>query len=196
MRSEYLIARGRSLDIVTQAEVIEPYRLLREDLRRITYGYYLAELMDQFTAEGEESHLLYALLRDALGWVCTSRDLTLTGRSYEIRLLEYSGYRPEFARCVRCESLVGETDCFFDPARGGSLCLRCGQMASSAVPLSLRVLQTLRTLQDETYARCSGIRIEKDVRDSMEEVMHTYLTHLLERRLKSVEFLGALRRMG
>ena len=32
MRTKMLFARGRNLDLVTQAELVEPYRALREDL--------------------------------------------------------------------------------------------------------------------------------------------------------------------
>src|SRR5437870_10329790 len=37
-----LIARGRNLDIVTQAETIEPYLALRGDLERTAYAFYFA----------------------------------------------------------------------------------------------------------------------------------------------------------
>jgi len=124
MRTEFLIARGRSLDIVTQAEVIEPYRPLREDIRRTTYGYYLAELVDRFTSEGQENYPLYTLLRDAFGWVCTTRDLTLTARYFELRLLDHSGYRPELGHCVRCNGEIREGQRFFSPEDGGVLCSR------------------------------------------------------------------------
>ena len=194
MRTDFLIARGRSLDIVTQAEVIEPYRLLREDIRRATYGHYLAELVDHFVGEGEENYPLYVLLRDALGWVCTTRDLTLTGRSFELRLLEHSGYRPELGHCIRCSGGIGEGDCLFSPEDGGVLCSRCGELVRAAIPISAEVLKTLRVLQGETYARCSHLQIKRPIREKVERVMREYITYLLECQLKSVEFLGVLRR--
>src|SRR5919112_1559720 len=43
-RVELLLAEGRNLDIVTQAEIVAPYRALREDLGRISYAYYDAVL--------------------------------------------------------------------------------------------------------------------------------------------------------
>ena len=38
MRSKFLIAEGRDLDIVTQAEMVEAYAPLRDDLVRATYA--------------------------------------------------------------------------------------------------------------------------------------------------------------
>ena len=194
MRTDFLIARGRSLDIVSQAEVIEPYVPLRGDIRRITYGYYLAELVDRFVAEGQESRRLYRLMCDALGWVSTTRDLTLTGRSFELRLLDCCGYRPQLDHCVRCGGEVGAGVCSFGPDDGGVLCHRCGDVGRGSLPISQIALGTLRTVQNQPYALFSRLRIERPVREEMETVMHRYITHLLERQLKSVEFLAILRR--
>ncbi len=44
MRSKFLIASGRDLDIVTQAEMVEAYPALRDDLIRATYASYAVEL--------------------------------------------------------------------------------------------------------------------------------------------------------
>jgi DNA repair protein RecO (recombination protein O) len=69
-RGQFLVAVGRELDILTQAETVEPFLLLRKDLLRTTYAYYVAELADAFTAERDENQPLYDLLKDALGWLC------------------------------------------------------------------------------------------------------------------------------
>jgi hypothetical protein len=53
MRSDFMFAEGRSIDIVTQAELVEPYAALRNDLVRTTYAAYAAELIDGLTAEAE-----------------------------------------------------------------------------------------------------------------------------------------------
>src|SRR5512137_1244562 len=50
-RTQLLIARGRNLDIVTQAQTLEPYLTLRQDLWRMSHAYYVGELVDSF---GEE----------------------------------------------------------------------------------------------------------------------------------------------
>src|SRR5512143_2148764 len=39
-----LIAKGRNLDLITQAETLDSYLPLRGDLDRLGYAYYLGEL--------------------------------------------------------------------------------------------------------------------------------------------------------
>ena len=45
--------RGRELDIVTQAEVITPFRFLREDYDRVVAGTAMLEAVDQVAQERE-----------------------------------------------------------------------------------------------------------------------------------------------
>ena len=57
-RTQLLVARGRNLDIITQAQTIEPYLPLRRDLWRMSHGCYAAELLDSFSEE--QSEKIYA----------------------------------------------------------------------------------------------------------------------------------------
>src|SRR5947209_5448766 len=61
-RSSLLLATGRQFDIITQAETIETFRAVREDLWLSTCAHYVAELVDGFTAEQLPNYPVYALL--------------------------------------------------------------------------------------------------------------------------------------
>jgi len=123
--SNLLIAKGRNLDIVTQAETIKPFRALREDLSRITYACYVAELVDQFTEDRDENRPLFDLLLAALQALCETDDLQRTARHFELRLLDAVGYRPQLFRCVQCGREIEPVDNFFGLEVGGVLCPKC-----------------------------------------------------------------------
>ena len=53
--SRLLLAKGRDLDVVTQAETVRAYRPLREDLLRGAYAAYAVELLDRFTPDEQEN---------------------------------------------------------------------------------------------------------------------------------------------
>jgi len=94
-RVNMLLARGRSFYIVTQAETVDAHLALREDLIAIGYASYVVELLDRFTYDGDENRALYRLLADTLRRLNRAPDPRLAIRYYEIRLLDYLGYRPE-----------------------------------------------------------------------------------------------------
>ena len=199
--SQLLLARGKNLDIITQAETIEPFLPLREDLLRTSYAYYVSELLDQMAEENISNPRLFYLLRDTLGQLGESEDLPLTTRFYEIHLLTLTGYQPQLFHCVRCRTLLEpEGRFFFSSVEGGVLCGKCGTPSPygaqprGAMPLSLPALKVLRFFQTREYQLCQRVRIRAALHAELEQVMYRYIIFTLERNLKSVDFLNTLRR--
>lgn len=193
MRSNFLVARGRGLDIVTQAEALDTYQGLRDDLLRTTYACYLAELADAFTEEGEENEALYGLLAEALGHLAAGDDPALLARFFELRLLTYAGYRPELRRCVSCGVEHGPEAVFFSAVEGGMRCQRCGEAAPGQARVSLPTFKVLRFLQGQEYAAIAGLRLRAETAHEVEMVLRHYVTFVLEKNLKSVSFLSLVR---
>ena len=79
-RVKLLLARGRDLWIVTQAETVDAYLPLREDLEKIGQASYVLELLDRFSFEEGANRSLYALLTDTLGRLSSGADRYLTLR--------------------------------------------------------------------------------------------------------------------
>lgn len=192
--SNLLIAKGRNLDIVTQAEMIHSFLPIRRDLLRTSYAYYAAELLDRFTEEGEENRPLFDLFLSALFWLSDADDLDLALRCFELRLLGYVGYRPQLFSCLGCERPVEGESSLFSPRYGGLLCSRCGENERGCREVSWRALATLRYLQTREYAACRRLTVDRPTHEELEVLMRRYITYLLERRLKSVDFMDALRR--
>lgn len=194
MRSKFLIAKGRDLDIVTQAEMITAYPQLREDLVRATYAAYAVELLDRFIGEEDPHRNIYDLLTAALDWFATADDLLLAARFYELRLLSMTGFQPRLFNCVNCGEAIVEQDQFFSAELGGLLCPNCRVADRRAQPVSAVAVKVLRYLQTRPWATVSALRLQTPLLHELERVMHHYLTYTLERNLKSVDFLHQLRR--
>jgi DNA repair protein RecO (recombination protein O) len=193
-RTHLLIARTRSIDIVTQAETVEAYRQLRESLEASTLAHYFAELLDRFTGEAESDAALFDLLSSGLTWLCEADDLRLVARYYEIRLLELAGFRPELHRCASCETRLEPVNSYFSPAEGGVLCPTCGHDRRAAFSLSLTAFKVLRYGQTRDWQQFRRLRLAPTLHTEVERALHHYLLFVLERNLKSVEFLRQLRR--
>lgn len=193
MRTNFFFAEGRDLAIITQAEMVEAYPALREDLVRTTYAAYVVELLDRFTVEEDRHVNIYNLLADALGWLATSEDLLLAARFYELRLLSLTGFQPQLFRCVACGADIQEQDQFFSAELGGLLCPGCRLSDRNAQPISAIAVKVLRYLQTRDWATVSVLQLKRKLQHELERIMHFYLTFILERNLKSVDFLHRLR---
>jgi DNA repair protein RecO (recombination protein O) len=192
--SRLLVARGRNLDIVTQAELIEPYEGLREDLTRIGYAFHLAELVMRLTKEEIENPALFDLLLDALGWLAEGGNLRVTSRYVELRLLDHVGYRPQLFRCVRCNDEIRPVTNFMSFEEGGVLCPDCGGGVPRTRPLTMPALKILRFMQTRDYATCRRLQLRSVVLAELEEVLGNLLAFHMEARPRSLAFVRQLRR--
>jgi DNA repair protein RecO (recombination protein O) len=193
MRSSLLLARGRDLLIVTQAEIIDTHQPMRDDLLLSTHAYYVGELLDRFTYEEGENPTLYRLLADTLKRLSTSANPDLVVRYYEVRLLDLVGFRPQLFNCVNCGEEILPQDQFFSAERGGVLCPKCGK-GSGAWPISMNALRYLRHFQRSSYAQVAQIPFPPELNSQVESLVQHYLTYLLERGLNTPAFLRRVKK--
>lgn len=189
------LARGRSdLFIVTQAETLDAYLPLRENLVLTGNASYVMELLDRFVYEEEgPSPTLFRLLADTLKRLATETDTWLPVRYYEMRLLDFLGFRPQLFECANCGREIKAVDQFFSYSAGGVICPRCGRGLPNLTAISVHALKYLRHFQRSSYAESRRARPTPEVEKEIETLMQEYFTYLLERELNSPGFLRTVR---
>jgi DNA repair protein RecO (recombination protein O) len=192
-RAALLMARGHELWIITQAELIDAYVPICEDLELIGYASFVIELLDRFTYEEGSNPTLYRLLVDTLDRIALQKEVMLAVRYYEIHLLDLLGFRPELFHCLQCLKEIKPEDQYFSVDKGGVLCPSCGKKETSR-PISMKALKILRHLQRSTYGEATRARMEPSVQTEVESLLQYYWTYLLERNLNSPAFLSIVRK--
>lgn len=190
---DLLVARGKSLDLVTQAETIAAHRGLREELWRSAWAYYAVELADAVTEEGDPNALLFDLLLETLDRLEMAAEPALAVRYYELHLLALAGYQPQLFRCVQCNALLRPEVNFLSLERGGCLCPAHGAHHPETIALSLSVLKVLRYLQTRPWEQVALLRLSPDTAAQVESVLARYIVYHLERTMRSAAFLAKLR---
>ena len=188
------LARGRDLPIVTQADTLDAYLPIREDLLRTGYAAYVLELLDRFSyEEGTESSSAFRLLTETLGRISLEADPWHAVRFYEMRLLDFLGFRPQLFQCANCQREIRPEDQFFSPLAGGAVCPRCGTGLPGLWPISMEILKYLRHFQRSSYVEARRASPTADARREVETLMQAYFTYLLERELNTPGFLKRIR---
>ncbi|MCU1497486.1 MAG: recO [Acidimicrobiales bacterium] len=172
---------GRELDIVTQAESIDHFKAIREDLDRLTRAVTMLEAVDQLSLEREPNPDLYRMLLGALRTVA-ARNSALVVAGFHWKILALEGFRPQVEGCVVCDTPDGLVA--FDPTEGGLLCgehRRGTRVSPEAVALLQQILGGRLALA-----------LEAESSPATHEVDHLatrVMEHHLERRLRSVGLL-------
>jgi DNA repair protein RecO (recombination protein O) len=186
--SDVMFAVGRELDVVSQADTLEAFRAVREDLVLTTHAYYLAEMVDLLTEDRMENRAVFDVLVDGL------RDLESAVSSadaearlvlivFHLRLLEALGYRPELRECVTCRVAIEPERNQFSALLGGVLCPGCGPRESTARSVGTSVLKLMRFVQHNDGRR--SVVVPAPVAREAEVLLRAYAEHLVERRLRS-----------
>ncbi len=190
----YLLAHGRNLDIITQAQTIETFQPLRDDLGRLSRSLYAAELVDRSTEERSESFALYRLLLDTLRRLAQRDDLDLVLRFFEMSLLGQLGYRPELQQCIVCGRPLEAEQNAWAPGIGGVVCPRCRPGEVALRPLSLNAFKVLRLLQGASFQEVARVRIDPELGEELELHLRDAIHYALDRDIRSAALLDAVRR--
>ncbi len=190
----FQLAKGRELDVITQAETRAAYRALREDLLSTAAGWYVAELVDRFTVERHPSAPTFELFATALRHLDVGYGPTLVCRWFDLHLLDRAGFRPELGRCVLCDRALEETAHLFSPAAGGVVCARCRAHAEGGVGiLTVRGLKALRYLLRSDFAEARHLRIDVALGAELERHLRSFLQHVLDRDVNAARLLDDVR---
>jgi DNA repair protein RecO (recombination protein O) len=188
------LAKGRDLLLVTQADTIEAYLPLGEDLLLMGHASYVIELLDRFTYDdGTENSPIFSLLTDTLGRLASKSDPWLAIRYYEMRLLDHLGFRPQLFKCANCGRDILAEDQYFSFSAGGVICPSCGRGLPNLTRISVEALKYLRHFQRSSYTEASRARPSPEVQTESESLMQGYFTYLLERELNTPGFIRRVR---
>jgi DNA repair protein RecO (recombination protein O) len=192
-RVTLLLAKGRNMDIVTQAETVDNYPGLRMDLQRVGYASYVIEVLDRFTYEEGQNIGIFRLLANTLKRLESHPTPTTVVHYYELRLLDLVGFRPQLFECVDCGKPIRAEDQYFSPLAGGVACPRCGKARPEAWPVSQDTLRYFRHLQRSTWDQVEELTIPESVEPVLGDLIQRYISYILERKLNTPEFLREIK---
>lgn len=185
---QYMLYSGRSLDTVSQADIKRSFSGLREDLIKMAYASYLAELLDVTVEPGEPSEDLFYLLMNAFSLLEGDTSCAMVARWFEFQLMAILGYTPQLDQCVSCLKDVGK-DVRFSVREGGLLCSDCISSDPGAMRLRPSTLQVLRRLLQSESSRVGIVRPSEEDLRMLEAAGRAYVDYRLPRPLKSLDFL-------
>ncbi|QRN83072.1 DNA repair protein RecO [Chloroflexota bacterium] len=193
-RVTLLLAKGRNMDIVTQAETVDNYSGLREDLQRIGYASYVVEVLDRFTYEEGQNVAIFRLLANTLKRLEAHPNPATVVHYYELRLLDLVGFRPQLFECVDCGKPVQAVDQFFSPLAGGVACPHCGRARPEAWSIGVDTLRYFRHLQRSNWDQVAGIEIPSAIEPVLADLIQRYISYILERQLNTPHFIKEIQR--
>jgi DNA repair protein RecO (recombination protein O) len=186
----FLRKSSGGLDLLTEAQVTERFPQLRQDLQALYAGYYVAELLADWTEEYDPHPILFDEARAALQCFGEVGISTATSLSrFECVLLRELGYSPVLDACVSCSAALNDDRLAFSAPAGGMLCRACQAMHRDRRALSREALAALRDLSapGEKWRRDPGPGPRGEIR----HLLNYYVTYSMGRRPRLLPYLGS-----
>jgi DNA repair protein RecO (recombination protein O) len=186
---DLMLYRGRNLDTVTQAEIIDAFRAVREDFARFSAAEAMLEAADKVAEEHERNVRLYVLLLKGLRALeAGPPDPAAVAEAYLVKLLGLSGFGPILTACAVCG---GTPVVRFSNEQGGAVCTDCWERdARRAGP---EALAWLAGLAEGDLGSAGEGSPPGGVRGEARALLYGFAEHHLERRLRSLPLLARLR---
>lgn len=190
--SDYVLFKGTNFYHVSAAELRESFFNLRNDLLKLSYAVYFAELADTVTDENMACEKLFIVLSKTLYYLSQGNiPIGILACAYQLKLMDISGYRPMIGKCVNCgkEENLGR----FSINLGGALCSDCYDYDKASVKISQKTLELIGQLLSTPISRLNTIKIENNIFIEIDKIISSFVQTHLDKKFKSMDFINNIK---
>lgn len=186
--SDFLIYKGKKLDIISDAASVDPHHGLVVSPEKISAAAALCEIASLTSFEESADPFLYPILSralKALEQACDREHLDLVVAAYAFKVLAHGGWRPELGECTAC----GDADpLYISIGAGGLVCGSCAPTLPDAEPVSPTQIAWLRSCIALTFDELLSADIDAGMALFLLGMAHGWAAARLSVRLKALEF--------
>ncbi len=201
---DYVVSKGQTFYYIKEAQLIESFFSLRQNLDRLAFATFMLEVAETLTLDGTENQdLMRLLLRGLLAMSKAEEGReSLIADAFVWRVLAESGFYPDLDYCRKCERDMNGLALGADPAKpeivfdfslGGLICGLC-HGSGNGTRLSSGALRALRYILEVPQEKVYAFTAQEDVKRQLDEVCVGYLLQQTEKRYSSLDFIANLKR--
>ncbi len=152
--NKLLLNKGKNLDTICQAEAINTFSGLRNNMDKLLYSSYIAEIISIFGYEGDyNSEQVYDVFYKALNKISGSEcktEILLNVIKFQLKIMDLVGYKPSLTHCIHC-GCDEAANWYFSTKSGGIICKNCASHAGSLVKFQHKLKDFLYELGETGF---------------------------------------------
>ena len=126
-----MLHKGKNLDTICQAEVLNTFHRTRTDLDKIFYSMYVTEVINNFGLEDDPcAEKIYDILYKTLNAISdaeTKIAIMLAVIKFQLKIMIETGFSIELDSCLHCHNKIENETLFFVREIGGVICGDCAK---------------------------------------------------------------------
>ena len=185
--SKLSLYKTKDTYIIDEAEPIELFFELRNDLEKLSLAQYFAELVITLVQEDEPAEEYLRLILNSLHFLAKDKMPNEQVKAItELRLMCIAGFMPNLVACDRCGEYETDT-MYFDVEDGLLYCENCVP-TDMIFQLDIGLVKALRHIAFSDFEKIYSFKMEEYALPDLSYVTEKYLLSKLQRNFKTLEF--------
>ncbi len=190
--SKLSLYKSKDSYIIDEAEPLETFFGLRDDLDKISLAQYFGELAISLVQEEEPAEEYLRLILNSLHFLAKG---TMPNEQIkaitELRMMCIAGFMPNLIACERCGEYETNT-MYFDVEDGLLYCENC--ISSQALfSLDIGLVKALRHIAFSDFEKIYSFKMEEYAIPDLSYITEKYLLSKLQRNFKTLEFYNSIK---
>ncbi len=185
--SHFTIYRTKDSYIVDNAEPIEVFFDLRNDIENLSLALYFAEVAAELSPQEDDAQEFLRLLLNSLHLLCKKkRNPVIIKSAFELRMLSAAGYMPDLLACCECGAFESDT-MYFNIQNGTLSCFEC-KNSEGETKLSKGVVSAMRYIIYSYFEKLFDFTLSDVGAKELSYVCEKYLIVQTQRKFKTLDF--------
>ena len=179
---------NRPLFRLNSCDILNPFPGLRSDLPSLFAALYLVDLVEALSPEGEANKPVFDLLLETLSFIEEFGSQKTILRFFEMRFLDFVGYRLEIDKCLYCKNPCAPIAAKFSPMGSGIVCSACSRNSKEITAISPGALKFMRIGLSFPMEKGLRLKLSSSQHEELERLLHLCLRHHSARNFRSRPF--------
>ncbi|KEI15052.1 MULTISPECIES: DNA repair protein RecO [Clostridium] len=189
---EYVLFRGKSLYNINEIDIIDSFQNLLKDMDTITYGSYFCELILIALEQEESNRELFKDFIKSFYFIKNKvMDLEILARTFELKLLNASGYGFDFQKCCICGKKINKSN-YLSIQYYGGVCSDCTR--NNGLNISYGAYAVLKFLYKTSIENAHIISVSNEVKGEIYKVLDMFISQSYSKKPKSLEIFNYLKK--
>ncbi len=191
--SNFTLKREGNMYRVTQSEIIKSFYNLSYNFDAFSYATYILKLIDNFMIDNQPNNRLFVLLAQSLYLFSEENiDMQYVTLCFELKFLDYIGFRPIVNTCVSCYNSDFKNP-VFNIYEGGILCEKCSSNFEHNLRLNITTVKLMDYILKHDLLSCSKAKVSKYLINELSKILKIYINEYLGKtNEKSLNVLKSL----
>jgi DNA repair protein RecO (recombination protein O) len=198
MANSLQLSKGRSMDIICQAQTINNFKNIRDDILKLLISSYLSEIVANYGMENDPSSVeIYNILYDAIETISeaqTKIEILVVAIKFQLKIMYHIGIMPEFSSCLCCKKKLLNEKLYFSIEKGGIYCKECVTHIASFIEMPYKIRDFLISMLNSNFMEHNVYeeKVTEKVCLVCFNLLKKYITTYSTKKFKSVKILASI----